>query len=414
MKNAALNTYVWVLRRLFLLPGPLLNLFARTCLLVLGPALKKRNYWKRIEEVLKRVAVKDHPYIKLIHNIANCNDNYWRAFAVSFILHRLTLGVSKTMSDVGRERHLEKEGVWLPSLVVISVTSDCNLKCEKCYAEGRFEPRELEFEVIDRIITEGEASGTFMYDIVGGEPMMRASELYELFGKHPKSCFVVITNGTLIDEHAAKMFAKLGNVLVCLSIDGFEATNDARRGDGVYQKVVGAMEFLAKERVAFSTLVTVSRQNFDEVISDALAELVTGHGALGLSFNKYIPADRKPDPEMELSTNQVAMLRIWKDHLRDNFPLYVRVGEVAEDEVAACDAARRHVHITPSGDVEPCLFCPVSVDNIHDVSLKGAFNSLFFNRIRAYNGTCEAEIKPCMMFRDPSVGELVQSLAKGK
>ena len=150
----------------------------------------------------------------------------------------MVFGVSKTMNDNDRESLLMRQEIFWPSVIAISINTDCNLRCMKCYAVDRFDSHELPISTVDRIITEGESRGTFMYDIPGGEPMLRSAEIFGVIESHPKSCFVIFTNGTLIDASVAHQAAQLGNIVFILSLDGFEETNDARRGDGVFKKVM--------------------------------------------------------------------------------------------------------------------------------------------------------------------------------
>jgi MoaA/NifB/PqqE/SkfB family radical SAM enzyme len=359
------------------------------------------------------MATKGHPYVELAHRMASCNWNFCRAFMVNLILRRMVFGVTKTMDDHDRESGLMRQEIFWPSVIAISVNTDCNLKCAKCYAVDRFDDHELPISTIDRIITEGESRGTFMYDIPGGEPMLRSDEIFGVIERHPKSCFVVFTNGTLIDASVAHRAAQLGNVVFIISLDGFEKTNDSRRGDGVFNKVMQAMDYLAAEGVAFGASVMVSRQNYDEVVSDRFLQLLVSKRSLHVAYIKYVPTDGQPDPEWDLTDDQEVTLGIWAEYARDHYPLYVRVGDVANSTVQQCDAARRHIHIGPDGAIEPCLFCPVSVDNIHDTTVLAGMNSPFFERIRQLNSINEtgcSALKPCTMYRDPTVKDQVIAL----
>lgn len=46
---------------------------------------------------------------------------------------------------------------------------------------------------------------------------------------------------------------RVGNLYLAISLEGFEAVNDLRRGDGVYGKVMNAMDLL-KKMVLYSVL----------------------------------------------------------------------------------------------------------------------------------------------------------------
>ena len=80
------------------------------------------------------------------------------------------------------------------------------------------------------------------------------------------------TNGTLIDDAVAKRIGRLGNVSPALSIEGMKERTDARRGDGVFDKVLAAMERLRREGVIIGVSLTATRENADEILSDEVVE----------------------------------------------------------------------------------------------------------------------------------------------
>ena len=72
------------------------------------------------------------------------------------------------------------------------------------------------------------------------EPLVRKADILKLCKKHHDVAFHSFTNGTLIDEEFCKEVQKLGNLSFSLSLEGFEEANDGRRGQGIFQKVLGA------------------------------------------------------------------------------------------------------------------------------------------------------------------------------
>ncbi|QWA12297.1 hypothetical protein GTU79_05960 [Sodalis ligni] len=62
------------------------------------------------------------------------------------------------------------------------------------------------------------------------------SRHYAHFEKFSDCYFMVYTNGTLLTESRVKRLAKLGNVAITISIEGWEDMTDWRRG-GVFQRL---------------------------------------------------------------------------------------------------------------------------------------------------------------------------------
>ena len=72
-----------------------------------------------------------------------------------------------------------------------------------------------------------------------GEPFYDRRDkknLFRLAREFPATMFVVFTNGTLITEDDLNTIERLGNLILLLSLDGLEITNDGRAGR-VFQRV---------------------------------------------------------------------------------------------------------------------------------------------------------------------------------
>lgn len=78
----------------------------------------------------------------------------------------------------------------------------------------------------------------------GGEPLVRKKDILTLVKENSDCIFLAFTNGTLVDDEFCEEMKKAGNLALALSVEGTEETTDARRGDGVYQKVTNAMALL--------------------------------------------------------------------------------------------------------------------------------------------------------------------------
>jgi len=86
--------------------------------------------------------------------------------------------------------------------------------------------------------------------------------------KHPDVLFMFYTNGTLIDEKTAQRIAALGNVTPAISVEGWHERTDERRGVGVFDKILAAMEQLRKAGVFFGISLTATRHNVEEILSE--------------------------------------------------------------------------------------------------------------------------------------------------
>jgi MoaA/NifB/PqqE/SkfB family radical SAM enzyme len=137
---------------------------------------------------------------------------------------------------------------------------------------------------------------------------MRMDDLVSLAKKHDESIFHVYTNGTLITKEAARKFAELGNVIFAVSLEGFEASTDARRGQGIFRKIMAAMDNLREAGVVFGFSATYTRLNTEEIGSDAFIDLMIDKGcSFGWLFT-YVPVGDGADLDYMSTPEQRAFM----------------------------------------------------------------------------------------------------------
>jgi MoaA/NifB/PqqE/SkfB family radical SAM enzyme len=302
-----------------------------------------------------------------------------------------------------RHRIREREGFYPPSLLVVSPTMRCNLKCYGCYAGNYTKDEDLSFEEFDRIITEGKELGIYLYVVSGGEPFVWDG-LLDLFEKHNDCVFQVYTNGTLLDDKTCARIVDLGNVWPCISVEGFEKETDERRGKGTFKKITGAMESLQKRKGLFGFSLTVTRKNAEFVTSDDFIDEWVKRGCfLGWVF-VYIPIGRKPDVNLMPTPEQRRMVGQRVRYFRSTRPIFIADFWNDGDYVDGCIAgAKKYLHINCHGDVEPCVFAHFAVDNIKGKKLKDVINSEFFRTIKARQPFCRDHRMPCMIIDNPEI-----------
>ena len=116
------------------------------------------------------------------------------------------------------------------------------MHCTGCWAAEYGNRLNLTLEELDSIVTQGKELGTYMYIFTGGEPLVRKQDIIKLCEKHSDCEFLSFTNGTLIDESFCREMLRVKNFVPAISLEGFENANDGRRGSGVFEKVMAAMD----------------------------------------------------------------------------------------------------------------------------------------------------------------------------
>jgi len=303
-----------------------------------------------------------------------------------------------------RRDEMRRQGQAVPGTFLISPTMRCNLRCTGCYAANYSKEDDLEFEVIDRVLTEAEELGIFFVTILGGEPFVR-DDMWEIYKRHSDIFFHVYTNGTLVNKETAKKLAELGNIVVAFSIEGFEEETDARRGKGVFQKVMQGMDNLREAGVPFGFSSTVTRYNINTLISDEFNDMLVEKGCLFGWHFLYLPVGQNPDTSLMPTPEQRELLRLRGGrHIRSKKPMFVIDFWNDAPHMGGCIAGGRHFfHINSHGDVEPCVFIHLATDNIHEKSLREVINSPFFTGIRSRQPYSQNLLRPCTMIDHPQV-----------
>jgi len=361
-------------------------------LLWLVRKLAPTEFTKSFINAIDRMREEQHPIIEVIRRMVRQTSPHVRERLVNSLL------VKELMHGNVRREQIRSQGLAAPQTFLISPTMRCNLRCAGCYASNYSQKDDLEFEVIDRILTEGEEMGIFWITILGGEPFIR-QDMLQIYKRHSDTFFQVYTNGTLIDKEAARKLAELGNVLVNFSLEGFEEETDTRRGKGSFQKIMQGMDNLREVGAPFGFSSMVTRQNVETIISDEFNDMLIEKGCLiGWHF-LYIPVGLNPDTSLMPTAEQRELMRQrGAQRLRNEKPIFVIDFWNDAPYVGGCIAGgRSYFHINARGDVEPCIFVHLAVDNIKQKSLKEVINSPYFRGIRARQPYTDNLLRPCMI-----------------
>ncbi|MGD0837961.1 MAG: radical SAM protein [Polyangia bacterium] len=307
----------------------------------------------------------------------------------------------------------EQLGYEIPLLLVISPTMRCPLRCYGCYSAEYARNSDLEFATLDGLLSEAESLGNYFMVISGGEPFIYDG-IYDLWKKHDQIWFQVYTSGVTLNQGNVAKLAELGNVMPCLSVEGFEEQTDKRRGKGHFQRLLEVFARLREAGVPFGVSATATRENNDLIMSDEFVKFYADQGALVGWYFQYMPVGREPVMEL-MPTPEQRLYRYQRlQELRASHDILLADFWNDGPLVGGCIAGgRRYLHINNAGDVEPCVFCQLSTDNIHEKSLLEVLrSSRLLAAIRKRQPYSDNYLRPCMMLDNPDVLEAVVEEAK--
>ncbi|HDM31952.1 MAG TPA: radical SAM protein, partial [bacterium] len=315
-----------------------------------------------------------------------------------------------------RENFKKKYGIYPPLFIVVSPTQKCNLACKGCYAASS--PKTwptLPFDVFDRILKENhDIFGSRFVVISGGEPLLYESQgknLLDIFEKYSDTFFIFYTNATLITKEVAKRLAELANAIPQISVEGFKEETDARRGQGVFERILEAIENLKKEGVPFVISVTATRENLPLLLEEKFYQFwFDEKGASYMWIFQLMPIGRgkevfdlMPTPE-----ERVKLYQRWEEMLKKGYPIadFWNSGVLSSGCIAYGREGSGYLYIDWNGYIMPCVFIPYYVDTIYNLYQQGktladALFSDFFIKGRKwqldYGYRCPREAKNWLM-----------------
>lgn len=348
--------------------------------------------------------------------MAKDKNNNWHKFALKLIKENDAEQIKNLLTAFGLHagiygtkavrKNREKYGCNIPFLILFDPTSACNLHCKGCWSAEYKHSLSLSLDEMRSIVSQGKAIGTHLYLLTGGEPLVKKKELLILAKENPDCVFLAFTNGTLVDERFVRAMKKCGNLLLAISIEGDEITNDNRRGDGVYKKVRGAMRLLKREKCIYGISVCYTKQNIEVVTKDSFFEDMIDEGVrFGMYFH-YMPVGSGGNPDMMPTPEQRVMiykkLREIRSSGKNGKPMFVMDFQNDGEFVGGCIAGgRNYFHINSAGDMEPCVFVHYSDSNIRKKTILDALKSPLFMSYYHNQPFNDNHLRPCPMLENP-------------
>lgn len=295
----------------------------------------------------------------------------------------------------------------IPWLILMDPTSACNLKCTGCWAAEYGNRLNLSYDELNRVVREGRELGIHFYMFTGGEPLVRKDDIIRLCKENSDCEFLAFTNATLVDEAFCKEMKEVGNLALAISLEGSEEVNDLRRGDGVYNKVMEAMDLLKEYGLVFGASICYTSKNYKAVTDPEYVKLMVEKGCRYAMYFHYMPVgneasvDLLPNPEQRTyARERIRAIR----RLKDGEGLFTMDFQNDGEYMNGCIAGgKNYFHINANGDAEPCVFIHYSDSNIRDYSILEILKRPLFMAYHDNQPFNENHLRPCPMLENPAI-----------
>ena len=312
------------------------------------------------------------------------------------------LSGTKTMHAMRKEHECN-----IPWLILMDPTSACNLHCTGCWAAEYGNKLNLTYDEMSDIVKQGKELGIHFYMFTGGEPLVRRDDIIKLCKEHNDCEFLAFTNGTLVDQKFCDEMKSVGNLMLAISLEGSPEVNDFRRGEGVYGRVMDAMDLLKENGLIFGTSICYTSKNCESVTSKEFIDLMVSKGCRYALYFHYMPVGNDasvellPTPEQRIATkNRIRAIRNL-EHGEGLFTMdFQNDGEYMDGCIAG---GRNYFHINANGDAEPCVFIHYSDSNIREHSLLEILKRPLFMAYHDNQPFNENHLRPCPMLENPEI-----------
>ncbi len=300
-----------------------------------------------------------------------------------------------------RFRRRRKKGLLFPAFQFISVTNDCNLRCQGCWVSTNGHKEYMSPQKIQSVIDAGKRQGSYFFGILGGEPLMH-KQLLSIFNDNPGCYFQLFTNGTFFDQKMAQQLRNTGNVTPLFSLEGDEQVADIRRGGhNIYNRTLQAVKTATAEKLITGVSISVCKSNIEMALSDDFINMLHELGVLYVWYYIYRPVGSQPNYDLALSSDEILRLRKFLVEGRSRFPVVLIDSYWKANGEPFCPAADglSH-HINPAGFIEPCPVIQLTKD-----ALKGERPEITFEKselLRKFRDESGRKTSGCILMEDPA------------
>jgi len=287
------------------------------------------------------------------------------------------------------------------------ITQACDLHCRHCYDRNQYKSLSLpqEIAILDdlaRFCSAHNVHGQVTF--TGGNPLLHPNFEKLYLEAADRGFTIAILGNPTTREQIERLNAMQPLAFYQVSLEGLEKHNDYIRGQGHFKKVLAFLELLRELRVFSMVMLTLTRDNMDQVLPLAAAlrdktDLFTFNrlSLVGEGAN-LVTVDAEKFPGFLQAYDEAAVLNPClgiKDNLLNILYHKQKRSLFGGCTGFGCGAAFNFITLLADGSVHACRKFPSPLGNIMDNSLHEIYHSEAAEQYRSGAAECrECSIRP--------------------
>lgn len=267
---------------------------------------------------------------------------------------------------------------------LLAITSNCPLNCRHCYEKENINSyTTLTNEDWVKTVKALQEHGCGVIILTGGEPLSDFERLLTILSSGDKnlSDFHIHTSGMTVTEEKVKKLKEAGLAAAGVGIDHYdEYRNDRLRGRGSFKSALKAINLFVKHEILTYVNFCATNEMVNETDLMKYAEFLKERGvALIEVLEPRECGGFKGDQSVLLGRGEKATLlefmkKINLDKKYLDYPIIYYLAHLeGKDGLGCLMGGLSHFYIDSAGNINPCVFMPVTFGNI----LNGDFETIF-------------------------------------
>lgn len=277
--------------------------------------------------------------------------------------------------------------------VILAITRRCKYNCKYCYESPHLSEEEsVSIERWKEVIRELQKIGVSVIVLSGGEPMLRFESLLEILeaADPDLSDFHVHTSGYGVNRERAMALKAMGLTAAGIALEDFNPRrHDRYKGyDGAHRKALQAIKYF-REAGVFPYVNLCLRKDLIRPGAlwkyfDYVKNLDHSVGVISLlepkPCGRYIPGNGNSSDLLSAEERKMVtefFIEANRSKKYKDYPYIAYMQYFEKPERFGClMGGLSHFYINSSGDIQPCVFLPVSFGNIMEENFLDIFKRM--------------------------------------